>query len=136
MFNVVHLCMVNSDLFFYIVRGNTMKNRVVEATVPELDKTISTEVKFPETLDEAVKMWGEDIVFTNMNKSVIIQLQSKVRGMMRATGDKAMTEKDIIKALATWVPKKGRESLTAAEKMQKAIESSGLNKEEILAMLK
>ena len=52
-------------------------------------KEWSQEVSFPETLDEAVSMWGDDGVVAKANRSFRIDKQAEMRRPAGAGGKKA-----------------------------------------------
>ena len=111
-----------------------MQKRVVEADAKN-GRTLSFEIDFPETLKEMQDAWGEETVKNMATRAAVIQLQGRVRGLLKKVGDDKLSDKDVIKNIADWKPSEGRMSMTPAEKIKAMIDKSGLDKAELLALL-
>lgn len=115
-----------------------MKQRQVHTSMDKAGtRTLDLVVaKYPETVEEAVEQWGEEVVWSLASKAAIIQLQGKARGMMRKEGDDRNTDEQILNMARGWKPVEGREVLSDQEKVKRLILKSGLDKEALKALLK
>lgn len=72
----------------------------------------------PTSIEEAVKVFGAELVFEHFNDSITIAFQARARGLMARVDDKHLTGDAIEEKMATWSPK-----LRAAADPQKKVDA-------------
>lgn len=77
-----------------------MKTQKITARPGEDGVPMSVDVNLPETVDEAVKTYGEAAVYSRFLSALVIDMQAAMRTRMKA----GKTEKDISTELASWKP--------------------------------
>lgn len=90
----------------------------------------NVEYNFGENLDEAVEMFGSDVVFSNFKQSAVISCQARIRAALTA----GKRDNDLQAVIDEWKP--GVKTVTrksAAEKLKDLL--SGKTPEEIAAIL-
>jgi len=86
---------------------------------------------FGENLREAVKLYGEDVVFNNYKQAATIAMQGNMRRHL-ASGK---TQKELAEAMKDWKPGTvSRTKKSAAEKLQDMLK--GMTPEQVAATLK
>ena len=81
-------------------------------------------IDFPETTEEAVTMWGEDVVLSHVRQSAVIALQGAVRNRLEKKDEEGLpvaTDKPVADIAADfeggkWKPTKRAEPKTRVEK--------------------
>lgn len=114
------------------------QKRNVTAECPQIQKKATVPFNCPESIEEAVKMWGADVVLSNAIANVVISLQGNIRRRLTGSKDKAGQSADVVaKELATYIPKKASERMDPVERMAAQIgKMSPEKKAAILAMLR
>ena len=90
----------------------TAKSKAGEKAGLTEDISTAAVFNFPETVSEAVDMWGEDIVLNKIEQSVAIDAQSMLRRKLVA----GQTEEQIKAAAEEWKPSMGPVKKSAVEK--------------------
>lgn len=88
-----------------------MKTFKIAAKTKNPERQLTVELPQPETLNEAIDVWGEKVVFNRAVAAVTIDIQAKMRGFMVDKLDKegkvtasAKTDEEIQEALSNWKP--------------------------------
>ena len=105
-----------------------MKEKEVSASLTG-HGTASVTVPFPETVEEAVSAWGEEVAYSLLRQEATKRLQSSIRSQLAQGKDQA----SIQEALASWKPGVGRPKVSKIEKALKL--TSGMSDEELRALL-
>jgi hypothetical protein len=75
----------------------------------EAQRVVEHNFTYPTTLTDAIEAWGEELVYQELMKQVIVAKRSVVRTMLKRTGDKKLTDAKVIaetnKTEASWAPK-------------------------------
>ena len=113
-----------------------MENISVKA--PAVDRSITVEYDFCETLEQAVEKFGAEAVFGGFKASARVDLQSFVRGKLTAKAEGSdeftNTNEEIVAAVAEWTPgDKNRVTKSPMEKLKEML--SKLSPEEREAFL-
>lgn len=98
-------------------------------------RAASAEVNIGETLDDAIKLVGEDVLYSNYKQKAVVAAQAKMRGMIRA----GKSDEEITEAMSTWRPGAGpaRSSTSLVEKATAAFDKMTPDqKEEYLAKIR
>lgn len=115
--------------------------RTVEAHRRDLDKTASATITLGANLQEAVALFGEEVVFNRFTSACVIDAQARIRNLMGDLTDKegnvtraALSEEEIVAEMANWKPgvKKAAKK-TAKEKAQDLL--AGLDPDARAALL-
>lgn len=77
-----------------------MKKTEVSAKIGKDGAPIKIEYEFPETVEEAIDAFGEDVVLSNFISSTTISLQGLMRNKMKA----GKTAEEIQAELGPWKP--------------------------------
>lgn len=80
----------------------------VSTASPKTGRELEVDFDFGNTLQEAIDLFGEEVVYSNYKKSAVIALQALVRRNLDKDGEKAVSEEDIIKAVEAWKPSVAR----------------------------
>lgn len=72
----------------------------VNVNAPKVDRSWTGEYDFGQNLNDAVAMFGADVVYNNFVDSAVITLQGLVRGKL----SKGMTDSDIADVVSKWKP--------------------------------
>lgn len=80
----------------------------VNTASPKTGRELEVDFEFGNTLQEAIDLFGEEVVYSNYKKSAVIALQALVRRNLDKDGEKQMSEEDIIKAVGEWKPSVAR----------------------------
>lgn len=111
-----------------------MKRIEIAAKVGKDGKGPSVAVQFPmpETFDEGVKAWGQEVVFTKARQSIVIDLQAMVRRLL----GKSKTQAEIQAEVDKWKPGVAGEVVrkTAAERVKEDLQK--LTPEQLAEQLK
>lgn len=101
------------------MKGSTMKRHDITATCDPkgLNRTIVVPFDLPETVQEAVKVWGEDVVLSMAVRAAVIQLQASLRAQLGLIGDKRKDDNAIRKDHADFKPEVGAEKVSPTEKI-------------------
>lgn len=99
-----------------------MSEKTVKAT--KEGRTVETLYDFGDTLDEMTQKFGEEVVRSNAEQSITVNLQSMIRRMIQA----GKTDEEIQAKVAEHVPGKGGEKADPVEKFK--AKWSNLSKEE------
>lgn len=95
-----------------------MSQQVVAAKVTEGDRSgevFEVKIDLPESIEEALEMYGPEISFSHLSASVIIALQSFVRIQIKKDG---ATPESVQEAVDKWRPGTKQRGRTMAEKVQ------------------
>lgn len=82
-----------------------MSNQTVSAKQKDGPET-SVEYNFGDTLEEAVELFGADVVFSRFKGAAVVDLQAMIRRLQKA----GKTDKEIQEHCAQWKPSVGRAS--------------------------
>jgi|SRR6185437_1233575 len=97
-----------------------MKDLTISAKVGGKDgETHEITVPFPETLDEAVEAYGEDVVFANFKANCVVGLQGNIRS--RVEGKEPKTGKALQDTFADWKPGTRASGIGRVEKLKERI---------------
>lgn len=67
-----------------------MRSITVQTSAPTVNRECTVKLnEWPETVAEAVQLWGEEAVFSAINKSAVISLQASIRRRMEDEDDGA-----------------------------------------------
>ena len=101
-------------------------------------EAIKTVMEWPETIEEAVEMWGADVVLSNCQQNVVVGHQSAVRSKLNesyldinigpdemAENDKgeevpaysAASPEEVVEEMAPWKPSAAKPAKTKVERM-------------------
>ena len=105
-----------------------MKQREISASLTGHGSATVT-VEFPETVEEAISVWGEEVVYSLLRQEAAKRLQSSIRVQLAQDKDPAAIQE----ALASWKPGVGRPKASKVEKALKL--TSGMTDEELRALL-
>ena len=86
---------------------NPSPEEIYSATVSESDREVSVPYSFGSNLDEAVSLFGHEVVFNRFKAAAVIDLQSLIRRGIRATnedGTPKYSDDDILAQAAKWAP--------------------------------
>lgn len=84
-------------------------------------RELTCPMKLPETIEEAVKMFGAETVLSHFEDNIIIGFQANVRGKLAKDGDDRMSDKAIVESMATWKP--GQRKLADPKKKAESIKA-------------
>lgn len=111
----------------------------VTARIGKGDKAsppVKIDYDFGKNIDEAVKKFGEDVVFSHFHSSAVIALQSRMRAAMKedVEAGRAPNASKVGKALEGWKLGKKEPGKSKAEKADQAL--AGLDPETRAEILK
>ena len=109
-----------------------MTAQTITAQTSESDP-VEFEYDFGDNLGEAVEIFGEDICYAHIKRSLTVAVQGAARTLIRA----GKSRDEIVDAMAEWRPDMPRQAKTAEEKLRDMFE--GLDPEarkRLLAELK
>lgn len=116
---------------------------MIEVTAQPADgsRSLSVNYDFGDNLDEAVQKFGADVVFTKFRASAIIDLQGRIRSGLKRTGEKVMTDEQIVASLANWKPTiatlgAGSRKVTVEGLLEKAAKMTDEDRRTLLEQLK
>lgn len=78
---------------------------------------IKFDYEFGETLEDAVKLFGEKVVHSYVIRSLTIAAQGAARGMMKS----GKSKEEILAAMATWKPGEPRQTTSPEEKIRSLV---------------
>lgn len=107
---------------------------VIEVTSKKTDRSVEFEKTFGNTVEEAVELFGSEVVFTNFNQQCVIKCQAKVRGIL----DKGGTPEDAIAAGQNYTPgvvTRTRSAKDPVAQLAAAVASGDMSREELQAKL-
>ena len=116
----------------------------IKAKLKDSPDIILVNYNFPATLEDAVKKFGADVVFSKAMDSLVIDVQAIVRRHMKAPTDKdgkvtgkGKTQAEIQAIVSAWIPGVGAIRRSPVEKIGTLIEQmSPEEKKALLAKLK
>ena len=77
---------------------------LIETSAPKVDRSISVEYDFGGTLDKAMDLFGDTVVYSNFEDNAVIGLQGLVRRCLEKKDDKYMSDDEIRAVVANHVP--------------------------------
>lgn len=106
----------------------------IEVTAKKGAREITTNYDFGDSLAQAVELFGEEVVFSNMRQSMKISLQALIRRGI----EKGQSDEEIIAAAAAWKPgvASERQSNPVAAVLSKWATLDDATKAELLKKLK
>ena len=118
-----------------------MKTHEIETTFSPSGKkgaarSVKVNMVFPETIEEAEKLWTAPVLLAMATRAAVIQLQASIRASLGKVGDKRVTEAQVAAVYKDFKPEVGRESLSEVEKVQRFISKTKLSKVELMELLK
>ena len=94
----------------------------VAAKLKDSDHSITIPYNFGANLEEAIELFGEDVVFQKYRQSAIVDLQAAIRRHLQPGEDgKVKSDDEIINALSEWKP--GLTTRTRKSAKDKAMEA-------------
>lgn len=90
---------------------------------------------WPTSLDDAIAIWGEDVVWSMAERAGVIQAQGAWRNLQRRKNE-PLTDRKATEAMKDWRPSSERKRLDPVEKTKRLIEKSGMTKEQLQELLK
>jgi len=106
----------------------------VTAKLKDSDRAITIPFNFGANLDEAVELYGEDVVFQKYRQAAVVDLQAAIRRHLQPDAEgKSKTDEEIITALSEWKP--GLVTRTRKSPKEKALEALQKMSEEDRAAL-
>jgi hypothetical protein len=77
----------------------------VSTTTLKDGRSITVEYDFGSSLEEAIELFGEEVVFSNAKANMVIGLQGRIRALMKKNkeGD-VRSEEEIIALASAWKP--------------------------------
>lgn len=85
---------------------------------PSVERSISIDFDFGETLAEAVEMFGEEAVYNGFVADAKVGLQAYVRARLGKTEEEYMTDEQIIEEAATYKPGQRKQAADPMAKLQ------------------
>ena len=117
-----------------------MANQEVVAKLSDGDRVVKQNYDFGNDLNDMVNKFGEEVVFNNCRKSLVIDLQALIRRKMKPAkeGEAPATDEQITADVKAWVPGVSTTvRKSASEKAKDAIDKlSPEEKKSLLAALK
>jgi len=108
----------------------------INVTSKKTNRSVSFEKNFGETLDEAVELFGSEVVFTMFEALAVIRCQAAARG---ALNDPEKSEDQAVEAGLGYKPgvvrRTGSGGASAMSKVLEAVKSGKLSKEQVLEFL-
>jgi hypothetical protein len=104
----------------------------IKAVDPKSKKTATVNFKLPDTTAQAVQMWGEDVVLGKVRRTVVIDVQAKIRNWL--TQEKPLTEAEIQTAVNNWKPGVTAVKMSFAEKIAAKYAKNEITDQDIEAL--
>lgn len=83
----------------------------VSATLKDSDRVVEVEYDFGETLEQALELFGEEVVFSRFKAAAVVDLQALIRRNMQPKTDKEgkvteepKTDEEIQQIVSEWKP--------------------------------
>ena len=114
--------------------ASTKTEGTIEVTSRKTDRTVQFEKNFGSTVEEALELYGEKVVFSNFRQQVIIKCQAKVRQLL----DKGGSVEDAVTAGENYVPGIITRAKVAKDPIQdlaRKVASGELSQEDLIAQL-
>ena len=109
-----------------------MKELTVSAKVGKDGVEHSVTIDFPETLDEMIEAYGEEVVFGQAKANIVVGLQGNIRSRVSSEKD-PKTGKALQESFADWKPGTRQPGVAKIEKMKDRI--SKMSPDEKAALL-
>ncbi len=108
---------------------------VVEAKIPSTEQEVSVEYDFGDTVEEAIQIFGADVVFSNFKSACTVTLQGFMRGQMKVDKEgNAKSDEEIAAAVAGWTPgQRASRSKSKGEKLKELL--AGMDESQIAELL-
>lgn len=110
------------------------KTDVIEVKSQKSDRTVEFEKSFGDSLQDAINLYGEEVVFTIFRQQAIIKCQAKVRNIL----DKGGKVEDAIAAGQNYAPGVVTRTRIAADpfaQLANKVKTGKMTKEELRAQL-
>lgn len=82
---------------------------------PRAGQVFTVNYDIPETIQEAVNKWGEEVVYSRFKQSLVIDIQSKIRGEIKK--DNA-TPETVQEAVSQYTPDVKRPGVPFSQKVE------------------
>lgn len=76
----------------------------ISTNAPKVERSLEVEYDFGDNLQEAIALFGEEVVFTNAKQNMVISLQSVVRSSLEKKEENRMEDSAIITKIEAWKP--------------------------------
>lgn len=113
-----------------------MSKVITEANTELGKRSIEVDYDFGSTLEEAIDLFGEAVVFANFQRQATVGLQAFIRGRASAVKDGAFVNSDdqILSAVAEWKPSDGTvRRMSKEDKLEKLL--AGMDPDERMEFL-
>jgi len=85
---------------------------------PSVERDLSIDYNFGATLEEAVEMFGAEVVFSGFVADAKVGLQAYVRARLGKTDEEFMTDEQIIAEAEAWKPGQRKQAADPMAKLQ------------------
>ena len=76
----------------------------IVTNAPKTDRALEVEYDYGANLEEAKSLFGEQVVYSQYEDSIIIAIQGLVRRNLEKTGENRKSDKEIKEMVAAWKP--------------------------------
>ena len=114
-----------------------MSEITIKAVDPKSKKSATVKFTLPDTLSQAGQMWTEAVALAKLKRTVVIDIQAKLRNWM--TQEKPLTDAEMQAAINKWKPGETPVRMSFADKVAKKYEKGELSEgdlEDMIAKLK
>lgn len=81
-----------------------MAELTITTNAPKADRSLEVKYNFGDNLEDAVALFGAEVVFSNFKQNAVIALQGLVRRHLEMKEDKRKTDEQILATVNAWKP--------------------------------
>ncbi len=81
-----------------------MAKLTITTKAPKVSRVLAVDYDFGATLEEAIGMFGAEVVYSNFKQNAVIGLQALVRRYLEAKDDKYKSDAEIVEKAEAWKP--------------------------------